>query len=88
MTQELSIRDRIGALLDGYMKTQDPLCLEEMEKILEDINNDLTMAPPANSALYAFANLGDPEFGPYTLAEAQKVITEMRIEYPDFKPNG
>jgi archaellum component FlaC len=44
MTQELSIRDRIGALLDGYMKTQDPSCLEEMEKILEDIDNELGSA--------------------------------------------
>jgi hypothetical protein len=88
MTEELSTRDRIGVLAAGYAKTRDPLCLEEMKQILEDIDNDLTMAPPANSALRAFANLGDPESGPYTLAEAQKVITEMRIEYPDFKPNG
>jgi hypothetical protein len=88
MTEELSTRDRIGVLAAGYAKTRDPLCLEEMKQILEDIDNDLTMAPPANSALRAFANLGNPESGPYTLAEAQKVITEMRIEYPDFEPNG
>jgi hypothetical protein len=88
MTEELSIRDRIGALVAGYAKTRDASCLEELKKILEDIDNDLTMAPPANSALHAFANLSDPDSGPYTLAEAQKVITEMRIEHPDFEPDG
>jgi hypothetical protein len=82
-SQEVSIKNHINTLAAVCVKIRDPRCLEEIKKVLDDIE-----APPANSALHAFANLGDPGSGPYTLAEAQKVITEMQIEYPDLELNG
>jgi hypothetical protein len=82
-SEELSIEKYINALAAAYVKMKDPRCLEKIKKIIDDIG-----APPANPALHAFANLGDPGSGPYTLVEAQKVVTEIQIEYPDLELNG
>jgi hypothetical protein len=62
---------------------KDPGCLKEIKKVFDDIE-----APPADSALHAFANVGDPDSEPYTPVEAQKVVTEMQIDYPGLELNG
>jgi len=82
----MSLKNEVGALIAAYSQSKEPWCMDELAKLLEGIDNDLTMAPPENTALHAFANLGTAEAERYTEAEAKDLVEEMLVAWPDSTP--
>ncbi|KAF5851393.1 hypothetical protein GGP41_004193 [Bipolaris sorokiniana] len=79
----MSLRNEMDSLVANYRLSQDTWFLEELERILGEIDNDVSMAPPTNTALHKFANLGYAESEQYTPEDAQKLVDEVCIAWPD-----
>jgi hypothetical protein len=62
----MSFKGEIRAFIAAYSRSKEPWFLDELQTSLETIDNDLVMAPPTNSALHNFANLGTFSSRPFT----------------------
>jgi hypothetical protein len=55
------VSNEIAALTSAYTLGRDPWCLDQLEKILVEMDDDLVMAPAENTALRMFVDLGMEE---------------------------
>jgi hypothetical protein len=55
------VSNEIAALTSAYTLGRDPWCLNQLKKILVEMDDNLVMAPAENTALRMFVDLGIEE---------------------------
>lgn len=83
----MSLKTGIEALIATKSRSKEPQCLDGHKTLLSAADDDLVRAPPTNTALHKFANLGTANSQPFTEAEANDVVKDLIAMVPGCEPN-